>query len=1365
MEFPRPFGRYQLLEPLAQGGMAEVFLARSVGLEGFEKRLVIKRILPDLARNPRFVSLFIHEAKLSVALTHPNIVQVFELGKVDDDPYLAMEFIHGADLTHVLRALRRDERRMPVAVAVAIGAAISRGLAYAHSRRTAEGVPLQIVHRDVSPHNVMVSFEGEVKLVDFGIARLAATPETEGVDPHSLATQHVGVSAAADPPRGGKFAYMSPEQANGERLDGRSDLYAVGIVLYEMLAGRRLYEGTPEDKLRALTSGVLPDLQALNPDVPDDLVAIVHRALALDVNARYPTGTELDEDLRAFQYRHAARAGGAQIAALMKDLFPNEALGGRMDAGLRQLVADLDAMHTGVEPDRSAMSILDTAVSHQETPAFRSTPSGEHRSIVVLTAEANGLTDHSVNAESEDIARIHIRMLRGVRELVVRLGGVADRYDDDTLRVFFGLPRSLGDDLDRALICAGELHRLAERQRKKGLAVEFAIAVHVGDLTVARPIGNRYRYAAHGDTLKMPQRLAWAAEPGTTLVSEKVAALAGDRYPFEPGPALRRKGGRAMQRTFVLAGGRRAGGRGSSGGWLRRADELEVMRDAIARLRDGLGTSLCVVGEAGVGKSRFFAELRDLAQRRSLLNFHARAAPFSTRPFSATRDLLADILGIRDGASAAVTAERLTRLGGLGLDGAESAVISALFQFELGPPKAAAAGPSRRAPHRRPPPPREAIFSACAHLIAGICREGPVMLMLEDVQHLDDAEAELFAHLLRVCVGQPVMLLASWRTDEDGARFSGLVPVRLAPLPPEQAGQFASALLGATAIGPDLTRLLLRTAEGNPLYLEEILKALRQGGRIWYEGSTARLKDPHLDPGLPDTLQGLVDARIDALEPGARGALQVAAVIGFDFSAALLGAALGAEDPTPIVGELVRGGLIAPESPVAGTQYAFRSVLIWEAVLRGILAVQRREYHRLVASGMERQYAGRLDAMGEAWATHAHAGGRIRDAAASLLRVAELEHHAERSDRALECLQRALAWLERGPRTEKDPMLEASLHLLAGELSLLLGRPRTLAHLEVALDIAGEIGPPEVEARAMLALGKLHHAQGRTGTARMHLESALETLAARAFAGGGGAGGSSGPGPEQRSRVVDALEALAAIALQEGKPEEAQQRYAEGLVAAGDDASLAARVDVGQAVAALRRGEMDTAEALLRAALPLAEAAKDRILQGRILNNLGLAAFQRGSYHDALDAFRKALEVRAGLGYRQGEAVNLHNIGDAWMRLGDDGRAFTAFEESREIARTSGLGRFVAMNDVYLCYLRALRAEGGAELELNRAVAACKQVGDAETALMGRLFLARLAHRRGEDIAHVLEQVRTEAERLGLRGLEREIGGTGPQEG
>ncbi|MFN7147789.1 MAG: serine/threonine-protein kinase, partial [Myxococcota bacterium] len=237
MELPAQFGRYQLLERIAAGGMAEVFLARSFGVEGFEKRLVIKRILPELAQNPRFVQMFVHEAKLSVSLAHPNIVQVFDLGKVGDDPYMAMEYIQGRDLTQVLRVLRRNGERLPIPIAVTIAAAVARGLAYAHARAAPDGRPLHIVHRDVSPHNIMVSYEGDVKLVDFGIARLVG--EREGAD--------------AKRPGGGKFAYMSPEQAAGKPLDHRSDIFSLGVVLFEMLAGRRLFaDGDPDEKLRAV---------------------------------------------------------------------------------------------------------------------------------------------------------------------------------------------------------------------------------------------------------------------------------------------------------------------------------------------------------------------------------------------------------------------------------------------------------------------------------------------------------------------------------------------------------------------------------------------------------------------------------------------------------------------------------------------------------------------------------------------------------------------------------------------------------------------------------------------------------------------------------------------------------------------------------------------------------------------------------------------------------------------------------------------------------------------------------------------------------------------------------------------------------
>ncbi len=1322
-ELPVRFGRYELLERIAAGGMAEVFLARSFGVEGFEKRLVIKRILPELAQNPRFVTMFVHEAKLSVSLNHPNIVQVFDLGKVGEDHFMAMEYIQGRDLTQVLRALRRTNDRLPIAISVTIAAAVARGLGYAHARSAPDGRPLHIVHRDVSPHNVMVSYEGDVKLVDFGIARLIGDQAKEGGD--------------AKRPGGGKFAYMSPEQAAGKALDGRSDIFSLGVVLFEMLAGRRLFaDGDPDEKLRAVIECDIPDVRTFNAVVPEALCAVLARTLAKDPADRYADASLLEEDLRALLFEMGFRGDAAQRAALMRGLFAEEIAGQRGSAELEALAEDLHAMHTGVGPEPSGGTSLADSGGHSgsHTPGATDeraprllTARGERRSVVVLTAEVTGLTDISAKAESEDIARIHYRMLRMVRRLVDRMGGVAERFDDDTLIVFFGLPRALGDDLDRALACAREFHRLAARLRKRGIALEFSVGVHIGDLTVSQRFGKRYRYAARGDTMKGCVRLAYAAEPGTTLVSDRVAALAGDRFPFDRGPELRKKGARGTRPTFLLAGERRPGVRGAAGRWFRRGDELEVLREMVAGLREGQGARVAITGEAGVGKSRLFRELRELAARRNIPVFSGRAIPFgSDRPLAPFRDLVSDILGIHPEMGHAAIRERLERLGELHLEAADIAVIATLFAVDVG---------DRREPGR------EAMFTAAARLVRGLAADGPVILMLEDLQYLDPLERSLFEQLLRAAEGEPVLLLGSWRGRLPHTLAGHLREVVLTPLTPEQADAMAADLLGAQAIGPDLTRLVRRTAEGNPLYLAEIIKALHQAGRIFFEGTTGRLRDPRIDPGLPPTLQGLIAARIDALEPAAKGALQVAAIVGLTFSPALLGAAVGADDPTLLIGELVRAGLIVPESRSPETAYTFSSVLVWECVMRSILGIQRREYHRMVATGMEHIHGDRLDLVAESYAAHCHAGGRVRDAALAVCRAGVAHQRAQFLERALECHLRGIQWLAAAPRDQQDDRVDARLHLCAGEVAVLLGRSRAENLLHVALDLVSEAGPADYEARALLALGQIQAASGKSVMARAHLDAALALMRRL----------------EDVAGQVQCLEALGGLALQEGRVEEGRALYEEGLRVAKDDRGLAARMLLGLGRHALQRDDNTGALGLLRQALPLAEGTGDRILLGRIVNNIGIVHFNEGRYHDALEEFRRALQVRQGLGYRFGEVVNLHNIGDAWLRIGDLPRAYASFEQSRELARECGWERGMVMNDVFLAYLRGLRGEDVTEA-LEKAGATAARLGDREMAVQARWHLARLFVSKKDPAAdRLLRTVEVEAREAGLVGILKEM--------
>ncbi len=1312
MNFPIPFGNYQLVDRIAVGGMAEVFLARSFGVEGFEKRLVIKRIIPDLARNPRFVSMFVHEAKLSVALNHPNIVQVFDLGKVDDDHFMAMEYIHGRDLTQFLRALRRNGEKLAPALAGYVAAQVARGLAYAHARSAPDGRPLHIVHRDISPHNIMVSFEGDVKIVDFGIARLAG----ETVD-----------APATGRPGGGKFAYMSPEQARGDGLDARTDIFSLGVVLYEMLAGKRLFaDGDPDEKLRQVVECVVPDIREVRGDVDEELASVVRRALAKSPDDRYATAALLEEDIRAWLYSVGFRSGAGQLSTRMRLAFSLELAGEKPSTDLDLLADDLHAMHTGVdpEPSSSTSSLQDSAsVSDDRGPRLLATSRGERKNVVVLVAEVNGLTEISAQAETEDIARIHYRMLRMIRSLIDRMGGVAERFDDDTLFVFFGLPRAHGDDLDRALMCARDFHRLAARLRKRGLATEFSVGVHVGELNVAKRVGRHFRFTARGDTLKTCVRLAYAAEPGSTLVSDKVAALAGDRFPFDRGPELRRKGTRGTRASFMLAGPRRRGVRGASGRWLRRGDELEVLRDAIAALREGRGGRIGVRGEAGIGKSRLLRELRELASRRNIRVFHGRALPFGTeRPLAVFRDLISDVLGIEGEVGHQTVREKLQRLSELHLDQDDIAVFAMMFALET---------------PERPTASRDAIDNALVKLVRGLAADGPTIVVLEDLQYLDGFERGILDTLLRVTDGEPVLVLASWRGEVPPGMSGRFREVPLGALAADQVASMAADLLGGDSIGPDLTRLVLRTAEGNPLYLEEILKALQQSGRIWFEGAVGRLRDPHLDPGLPDTLQGLIAARVDALEAASKGALQVAAIVGMSFSPQLLGEAVGADEPMVLIGELVRAGLISPESRNPDTAYTFASVLIWECVTRGIMGLQRREYHRMVAGAMERLYRDRLDPVIEAYAQHSHAGGRAREAIRAISDAGDQLQGGQFLERALDCYLRGISWFDQAARDVRDSTIEARLHVAAGEVALLLGLPAAERMLQVALDIAAEGGPPSCEARALLSLGQFYRGKGRSLLARANLDAAC-SLARR-----------HGDRPSQ----VQCIEALGAQALDEGHLDEAQSLYTEGMRVAGEDRSLAARMLLGMANHALARDDAGRALTLLTEAMPIAEAANDRILLGRIANNIGLCHFNEGRYLEALTEFRRAIELRRGLGYRHGEVINLHNVGDAWLRLGDLPHAYASFEQSREVAHETGWDRGVTMNDVFLHYLRGLRGEEVA-LDLAAASQLAARLGDLEIALTGRWFLARL---RGDSAA--ITEVQDEARSAGLTGLARQIGG------
>jgi len=374
---PRRFGRYHLFDRIGRGGMADIYLARVQTELGGARRAVVKQILPALSGDPQFAKMLIDEAKLVAGLRHANVVQVLDLGREGDRLYIAMEYVEGYDLNQLLRRLSKRRIPLPAEFALFVVREALAALDFAHRKRDDAGEPLGIVHRDVSPSNVLISFEGEVKLCDFGIAKALGTTV------RAPEAQEDGESTGERSRVAGKAAYMSPEHARGEELDGRADVFAAGIVLWELCAGRRLYKGTESEMLEMAKRGEVPPLPDRGLPEQAELQAILDRALAPRPEDRFETASQF---LRALDdYAMTAKLFVSQIrfGSFLSDHFEADVVLLR-----RQRERAAEALEAGPPVEIEALERPAPAEDTRETPSAR--PLAEETTKRLTASEAEG---------------------------------------------------------------------------------------------------------------------------------------------------------------------------------------------------------------------------------------------------------------------------------------------------------------------------------------------------------------------------------------------------------------------------------------------------------------------------------------------------------------------------------------------------------------------------------------------------------------------------------------------------------------------------------------------------------------------------------------------------------------------------------------------------------------------------------------------------------------------------------------------------------------------------------------------------------------------------------------------------------------
>ena len=353
------FGKYKLLSRIAQGGMAELYQAKLFGYEGFEKLVAIKKILPYLAEETNLIKAFIDEAKLAAFLQHPNIVQIYDFGSVNDTYYIAMEYLYGNDLKFITEKYKEKGLALSIENALYIATQVCAGLDYAHKLRDFQGKPLNIIHRDIGPHNIFITYDGQVKIIDFGIAK-AATQINK--------TQYGSIK--------GKIAYMSPEQAKAEPIDHRSDIFAMGILLYEMVTHERVFKGDTYGVFSKVVEAEYVPPGNVNKDLPPDLCRIIEKALEKDREVRYQSAEEMLTDLEKCMHGLSIMPSYRNLALYMDRLF------GERDAGSGKKTGDDSTLKLSELADPQADRTM--LLAEEELPTFKKSLIPKFASVVLI---------------------------------------------------------------------------------------------------------------------------------------------------------------------------------------------------------------------------------------------------------------------------------------------------------------------------------------------------------------------------------------------------------------------------------------------------------------------------------------------------------------------------------------------------------------------------------------------------------------------------------------------------------------------------------------------------------------------------------------------------------------------------------------------------------------------------------------------------------------------------------------------------------------------------------------------------------------------------------------------------------------------
>jgi len=1282
--------------------MAEVFKAKSFGVEGFEKILVIKRILPELAKSRRFSDLFVHEAKLAVRLSHANIVQVFDLGTVVEKNgptyYIAMEYVAGLDLATLLKQAHELALQLPPSMCAYVAGEVAKGLDYAHRRRDEQMRPLGIVHRDVSPQNILVSWEGEVKVTDFGIAK-------------ARDILGEGKNESREELLQGKYAYMSPEQARGQGVDARSDLFSLGTVLYEMVTGVNPFRApTTFETLRRVKAGEYPPIELLRPDLPQGLTSLVDKALAPTPEERYPDAGRMYESLLAYLYASGDRFGAHDLATYVKRV--RDAASGRPPSLQPEVVVDESIApppNTPVEipthGQASPSGVFEQGRVSSAPP--RSGDFGQRREATALVLRLGG-REESVPAERRE----------KLQEIIARYGGYSLEEEPSQIAALFGLGEADGRDTETAVRCA----LVALRRMGGNITSQDAVGpqdpwpsagIHAGRVLVL-PSGQPQRDERLSALLAVAQEMARLRERSCG-VSVSAARNVRGLFFFE-GPPESAK--RPTRTPGLLVSELKSPGEGL-GRFVGRRQQLKRIGEIFSLASRRRVFVITLRGPQGSGKTRLLYEIdRRLKKGDYKVAFYLGTCPPSgnTIPLSGLTAMLQVLCGITEGDSEERILEVEPRLRALGL--VDEEVTAVLFQLGA----SGEAGANVRA-----------LPGAVARMITSLSSDQLHVFAWDNAHALDDASLEIIDQAVqRLGEVRAVFIFAlRERSHYPLGQHPHHRLIDVGDLDESEVRELIAQRTGARIAPPELVEFCRERAHGQPLFVEELIKELFESGALVVANGAVVEMRTTAELSIPRPLRALMASRVARLPPEDRRALQAAAILGEPVDLAtlalMLGEPLAKLDKT--VASLEAREFIRRASTLA---VAFLSPVLCEVVVDALPAEARRELHAAAGAAYEEALGERAIEQADRIAGHFFEAGD-RDRAA--IYFAKSGHRkllgrdyaaaAHDTSRALE-----LCDLPRHPAAELGAWL-AQLSSAVYRTRTAREIPELMEELLEHIDRTGDLAT-RVNARVDLAsiLVSTHHFDSA--------DACLE--AAKALA------------KDDPALIRSAVLTEAELARRRGDYLKAMDRFEEVNRLGTDDPIKAHRMLMGLALAYAAAGAEKRARAAVESAHNLVPA-DDVALSCERAKLEQLIAFFCRDFEGAIEAGQKAVELarEAGLAYEV--AINLHILGESFLRNHELPHAYASFQQSIALCEEIAEERLRAHSRSFLAYLDAVTDFEAARRTLAESAAYASEHNYSWDEVNARFLLAKLYQERSKnaEARAEFEECRRLADSVGFR--------------